>query len=90
MVYYFSVFHNGWSMPVVRSSIKDGFSYLLKHSMILDGDSIKVRSSDSTGYATIRYFLFSHSYFLKYYDSRKNHHVYRVGDNNEIRFDSSH
>lgn len=87
MVYSFSVFHDGWSKPVRRSSIKDGFSYLLKHSLISDGDTIKIHTSDElTDYTYIRYFLFSHSYFLKYYDSRKSHYVYRVGDNNEVLF----
>lgn len=87
MIYFFSVFHNGWINPVRRSSIKDGFSYLLKHSLIFDGDTIKVHTSDDlSDYSYVRYYLFYHSYFLKYYDSRMSHHVYRVGDNNEVLF----
>lgn len=85
--YYFSVSHNGdaWSNLICRPSVVDGFRYLLKHSLVTQGDTIRVDYVDELfEYSFHRFFIFIDSYFLVYHDSRKGHHIYRVGDNNEV------
>lgn len=86
--YYFSV-HNGvWSDSIRRSSVLDGFRYLLNHSLVKQGDTVRVDYVDEfSEYSFHRFFIYIDCYFLVYHDSRKSHHIYRVGDNNEVFFE---
>ena len=85
--YYFLVSHNGeaWTQPIRRPSIVDGFRYLLKHNLVEPGDTVRVDSVDDLSeYSFYRFFIYIDCYFLVYRDSRRSHHIYRVGDNNEV------